>query len=72
MFVWFIKQKDLVPQRIFDIDYLQTILKEFDPYSQTVGNYYNAILQNLFFATLNNRLGLIKAFKESTIKEGDF
>lgn len=56
MFVWFIKQKDLVPQRIFDIDYLQTILKEFDPYSQTVGNYYNAILQNLFFATLNRAI----------------
>jgi len=35
---------------------LQTILKEFDPYSQTVGNYYNAILQNLFFATLNRAI----------------
>ena len=53
MFVWFIKQKELVPNRIFDIEYLSTILKEFDPYSTTVGNYYNAILQNLFFATLN-------------------
>ena len=53
MFVWFIKQKELVPNRIFEIEYLSTILKEFDPYSTTVGNYYNAILQNLFFATLN-------------------
>ena len=53
MFVWFIKQKDLVPNRIFDIDFLSTILKDFDPYSMTDGNYYNAILQNLFFATLN-------------------
>ena len=53
MFVWFIKQKELVPNRIFDIEYLSTILKEFDPYSTTVSNYYNAILQNLFFATLN-------------------
>ena len=43
----------MVPNRIFDIEYLSTILKEFDPYSTTVGNYYNAILQNLFFATLN-------------------
>lgn len=25
MFVWFIKQKDLVPNRIFDVDYLSTI-----------------------------------------------
>ena len=53
MFVWFIKQKDLVPNRIFDIDFLSTILKDFDPYSMADGNYYNAILQNLFFATLN-------------------
>lgn len=56
MFVWFIKQKELVPNRIFDIEYLSTILKEFDPYSTTVGNYYNAILQNLFFATLNRAI----------------
>ena len=53
MFVWFIKQKDLVPARLFDVDFVATILKDFDPYSTTVGNYYNAILQNLFFATLN-------------------
>ena len=56
MFVWFIKQKDLVPNRIFDVDSLLTILKDFDPYSTTNGNYYNAILQNLFFATLNRAI----------------
>ncbi|HAT61345.1 MAG TPA: restriction endonuclease, partial [Prevotella sp.] len=56
MFVWFIKQKDLVPNRLFDIDFLSTILKDFDPYSTTVGNYYNAILQNLFFGTLNRAI----------------
>ena len=56
MFVWFIKQKELVPNRIFDIEYLSTILKDFDPYSTTEGNYYNAILQNLFFGTLNRAI----------------
>ena len=56
MFVWFIKQKNLVPDRIFDIDFLTTILKDFDPYSTTIGNYYNAILQNLFFGTLNRAI----------------
>lgn len=56
MFVWFIKQKDLVPNRIFDIDFLSSILKDFDPYSPTEGNYYNAILQNLFFGTLNRAI----------------
>ncbi|MCD8297867.1 MAG: Eco57I restriction-modification methylase domain-containing protein [Prevotella sp.] len=56
MFVWFIKQKGLIPNKIFDIDYLDEILKDFDPYSQTEGNYYQAILQNLFFATLNRAI----------------
>ena len=73
MFVWFIKQKELVPNRIFDIEYLSTILKEFDPYSTTVGNYYNAILQNLFFATLNcaieDEKGNIRKFATSTKRD---
>ena len=53
LFVWFIKQKQLVPDNIFDINYLKSILVDFDEKSMTNGNYYNAILQNLFFATLN-------------------
>lgn len=53
MFVWFIKQKDLVPSSIFDEEYVRTILKDFDAQSTTEGNYYQAILQNLFFGTLN-------------------
>ena len=56
MFVWFIKQKDLVPNHIFDIDFLSTILKDFNPYSTSDGSYYNAILQNLFFGTLNRAI----------------
>lgn len=53
MFVWFIKQKDLVPVSIFDENYIASILKDFDAQSETEGNYYQAILQNLFFGTLN-------------------
>ena len=56
MFVWFIKQKNLVPNDIFDVDSHNSILKDFDPLSQSSGNYYNAILQNLFFATLNRAI----------------
>ena len=56
MFVWFIKQKNLVPNKIFDVDFLESILKDFDPNSAIVGNYYNAILQNLFFGTLNRAI----------------
>ena len=56
MFVWFIKQKNLVPNRLFDSEYIHTILKDFDEESTTNGNYYSAILQNLFFATLNRAI----------------
>ena len=53
LFVWFIKQKGLVPNNIFDIEQLKKVLVDFNPYATNNGNYYNAILQNLFFATLN-------------------
>ncbi|MDK7375827.1 Eco57I restriction-modification methylase domain-containing protein, partial [Weeksella virosa] len=53
LFVWFIKQKQLVPDELFKTDKLSEILKDFDPNNTSDGSYYNAILQNLFFATLN-------------------
>ena len=56
LFVWFIKQKRLVPNNLFKIEELNNILRDFDPYSTASGNYYNAILQNLFFATLNQEI----------------
>ena len=64
LFCWFIKQKKLVPDELFDVEYLKGILRafehekheEFEPLSETQGTYYNAILQNLFFATLNREI----------------
>lgn len=56
IFVWFIKQKNLVPGNLFDENFIETILKDFDSQSPTSGTYYNAILQNLFFATLNRAI----------------
>lgn len=56
MFIWFIKQKGLVPDKLFDEKYLSTILRDFAPHSLEQGIYYNAILQNLFFATLNRAI----------------
>ncbi len=49
MFVWFFKEKGLVPEEIFEEDFLKGVVKDFRKGS----NYYNAVLQNLFFATLN-------------------
>lgn len=56
LFVWFIKQKKLVPEYLFDTNELANTLKDFDGDSAENGNYYNAILQNLFFATLNKEI----------------
>ena len=56
MFVWFIKQKKLVPDSLFDEKTLKKILRDFEPKSSEQGIYYNAILQNLFFATLNRAI----------------
>ena len=57
LFVWFIKQKKLVPNDLFEEEQLKDILADFNPQSPNDGKYYNAILQNLFFATLNNEIG---------------
>lgn len=54
MFVWFLKQKHLVPDTLFDPEALKPVLKTFDPLKGD--NYYRAILQNLFFATLNSEI----------------
>ena len=54
MFVWFLKQKHLVPNNIFDPAELKTILRKFDELKGD--DYYRAILQNLFFATLNTEI----------------
>ena len=56
IFVWFLKQKGLIKNELFDIEFLSGILADFDAESETQNNYYRAILQNLFFATLNQEI----------------
>ena len=56
LFVWFIKQKGLVPNELFNEESLKDILKDFSPEASDSSCYYNAILQNLFFATLNRAI----------------
>ncbi len=57
IFCWFLKEKNLIPERLFHPTDLSQVLKGFDPESKTSSTYYQAILQNLFFATLNQRMG---------------
>jgi len=53
IFVWFIKEKNLVPETLFNVKKLKNILKDLKPESEKTSVYYRAILQNLFFAALN-------------------
>ena len=53
IFVWFIKEKGLVPNNLFNHEKIKEILASADDGEST---YYKAILQNLFFATLNQEM----------------
>lgn len=64
MFVWFIKQKGLVPDALFNPEEVDHWLKDFDAQSMESANYYQAILQNLFFATLNRPIKTISYDKD--------
>ena len=60
----FIKQKELVPDDLFNPERLKHILIDFDPQSMDSSNYYQAILQNLFFATLNRPIKTVTYDKD--------
>ena len=51
IFVWFLKEKKLISSDLFDSEKVTKLLKK--EVRKQPANYYNAILQNLFFATLN-------------------
>ena len=57
VFVWFIKQKGLVPDELFKPAKVAEKLKNFKPYDMKQCTYYKCYLQNLFFATLNREIG---------------
>jgi len=66
IFVWFIKEKNLVPDSLFELKKLKDILKDFKPQSAETSVYYRAVLQNLFFATLNTPMD-----KDITVENKD-
>ena len=61
IFVWFLKQKHLIPEEFFDEQYIREhFINEFNPHARKTllydaeqSSYYRLILQNLFFAMLN-------------------
>jgi len=55
IFIWFLTKKDLVPLDLFLKEKLKGIVKDFMK-DKNASNFYNAILQNLFFGTLNQKM----------------
>ncbi len=54
LFVWFIKEKGLIADALFIEAQIRPLLKNYD--RDGGDSYYRAVLQNLFFATLNTEI----------------
>ena len=53
LFIWFLKEKGLVAAELFMEVEIKPLLKD---YQRDGDSYYRAVLQNLFFATLNTQI----------------
>ncbi len=54
LFVWFIKEKGLIADELFNEAQISPLLKDYN--INTGDSYYRVVLQNLFFATLNTEI----------------
>ncbi len=70
MFIWFIKEKGLIAPALFNEEKIRTLLKDYDP--DNGASYYRAVLQNLFFATLNTETGKRHFSKQTNTTHRDF
>ena len=70
LFIWFIKEKGLVADELFKEEKIRDLLTEDD--FDNGDSYYRAVLQNLFFATLNTEIDKRKFSKESYDTNRDF
>jgi len=69
IFCWFLKEKGLIPGGLFNKRRLADILKSLDDDEST---FYRAILQNLFFATLNQRMNTGGQVNRKFASDGPF
>ena len=69
IFCWFLKEKDLIPARLFEQDAVAEALNSVGDDEST---YYQAILQNLFFATLNQPMNAAGESVRQFAAEGGF
>ena len=70
LFVWFLKEKGLVAEALFEEEDVRDLLKDYD--REDGDSYYRAVLQNLFFATLNTEIGKRKFSAEANATHRDF
>ncbi|MXV77292.1 hypothetical protein F4001_02975, partial [Candidatus Poribacteria bacterium] len=70
LFIWFIKEKGLVADELFSKAQIQDLLTEDD--FDSGDSYYRAVLQNLFFATLNTEIDERKFSKEGNPNHRNF
>ncbi len=63
LFVWFVKEKGLIADDLFVETQVKPLLKDYD--ASHGDSYYRAVLQNLFFATLNTKIGMRDFSEES-------
>ncbi len=69
LFIWFLKEKRLVPEDIFTEEFAAKSVKGHAPEAT---NYYRAVLQNLFFATLNTEIDKREFSKRQRRTHRDF
>ena len=72
LFVWFMKEKKLINPDLFEQNKLKQILKDFKGEDGKDTIYYKAILQNLFFATLNRPIGQRKPIDKRKTKNPEY
>jgi adenine-specific DNA-methyltransferase len=70
IFVWFIKEKGIVADAFFEPHELKSLLNEDVATRRDSSTYYKAILQNLFFATLNTEKTNDRKWRTKAISGG--
>ena len=69
IFCWFLKEKGLIHERLFDP---QSVTAVLDSTEDDESTYYHAILQNLFFATLNQPMNAGGDVNRQFAADGNF
>ncbi|MEO5607632.1 MAG: Eco57I restriction-modification methylase domain-containing protein [Polaromonas sp.] len=69
IFCWFLKEKGLIPDNLFEQDTVSNALVTAD---ENESSYYHAILQNLFFATLNQPMNAGTEVFRKFAADGEF